>query len=195
MIPCSLHSLALPHNDERDLWSWLMLSAVRWTQVYIFSYFLTLCNTLVCHCYVQKRYSTTCIDTLLLVTACLTFPLQCIPYMHIVLSLSLWYTSFLLSVLFWPWNCLDINNFHPSSIRWWSDDIRAWDGNSNCTLEKNTALGKLCRSWCSFVWEQRITFVVLFCNSSLVKEERLTDLSRKRIIIPFKIKTCLVVTI
>lgn len=170
-----------------------MLSAVWRTQGYVaFFPISSHCNTHLCH-YIQKRYSTTCIDILLLVTGCLVFPLQCIPYKCIMLSL--WYTSFLLSVQFWPWNCLDINNFHPSSIRWWSDDIRVWDGNNNCTLEKNTALGKLCRSRCSFVCEQRILFAVSFCNSNVVKEERLIYLSRKRIIIPSKTEACLGVTV
>lgn len=131
--------------------------------------------------------------TLFLVSACLVFSLQCIPHIHIILSL--WCISFLLSVPFWPWNYLDINNFHPSIIRWWSDDIRVWDGNSNCSLEKNTTLGELCRSWCSFVWEQRILFTFSFCNFNVVEEERLIDLSRKRIIIPSKTEACMDVTV
>lgn len=39
MIPCSLQSLTLPHSDALDLWSWLMPSAVRRTQGYIFPTF------------------------------------------------------------------------------------------------------------------------------------------------------------
>lgn len=80
---------------------------------------------------------------------CLFFLLQCIQYIPITFCFYLWHTWFLLSVQFWSWNCVDIKDFHPSSIRWWSGKIGVWDGNNYCTPEENTALNKLCRSWCS----------------------------------------------
>lgn len=134
-IPCNPQSPQLYFATYRCTWSLVLFNTsckVESTQI-CWGFFLLLDtpqHSSLPLLYIKKRCSTTCVGILLLVTGCLDFPLQCIQYIPIMFSFYLCYTWFLLSVQFWPWNCSGIKDFHPSSIRWWSGDIRVWDRNN-----------------------------------------------------------------